>query len=110
MSRSPSRRRVVGYLRVSTDRQAEEGLGLEVQADAIKAWAKANNARVVGTFADEGVSGSNGLDTRDALLDALNLIKASQAEGGAAEDEPRPVDDDDIVDADFEDLGNNKRK
>ena len=37
MSRSPSRRRVVGYLRVSTDRQAEEGLGLEVQADAIKA-------------------------------------------------------------------------
>ncbi len=81
MSKTTSRRRVVGYLRVSTDRQAEEGLGLEVQADAIKAWAKANNARVVGTFADEGVSGSNGLDTRDALLDALNLIKASQAEG-----------------------------
>jgi len=38
------------------------------------------------------------------------IYKASQAEGGAAEDEPRPVDDDDIVDADFEDLGNNKRK
>jgi molecular chaperone DnaK len=38
------------------------------------------------------------------------IYKASQAEGGSAEDEPRPVDDDDIVDADFEDLGNNKRK
>ena len=39
------------------------------------------------------------------------IYKASQAEGGAAsEDDPRPVDDDDIVDADFEDLGNNKRK
>jgi molecular chaperone DnaK len=37
------------------------------------------------------------------------IYKASQAEGGS-EDEPRPVDDDDIVDADFEDLGNNKRK
>ncbi|MFP5479468.1 MAG: molecular chaperone DnaK [Alphaproteobacteria bacterium] len=38
------------------------------------------------------------------------IYKASQAEGNSAEEEPRPVDDDDIVDADFEDLGNNKRK
>ncbi len=39
------------------------------------------------------------------------IYKSSQAEGGSGgEDEPRPVDDDDIVDADFEDLGNNKRK
>jgi molecular chaperone DnaK len=38
------------------------------------------------------------------------IYKASQAEGGDKDDEPRPVDDDDIVDADFEDLGNNKRK
>ncbi|MGL4236145.1 molecular chaperone DnaK [Tabrizicola sp.] len=37
------------------------------------------------------------------------IYKASQSEGGK-DDEPRPVDDDDIVDADFEDLGNNKRK
>ena len=37
------------------------------------------------------------------------IYKASQAEGGDKDDEPRPVDDDDIVDADFEDLGG-KRK
>jgi molecular chaperone DnaK len=37
------------------------------------------------------------------------IYKSSQSEGGSDE-EPRPVDDDDIVDADFEDLGNNKRK
>jgi molecular chaperone DnaK len=39
------------------------------------------------------------------------IYKASQAEGsgGDDEDQARPVDDD-IVDADFEDLGNNKRK
>jgi molecular chaperone DnaK len=37
------------------------------------------------------------------------IYKASQAEGGDG-DEARPVDDDDIVDADFEDLGNSKRK
>ncbi|WP_309664904.1 molecular chaperone DnaK [Tabrizicola sp.] len=38
------------------------------------------------------------------------IYKSSQSEGGSSDDEPRPVDDDDIVDADFEDLGNNKRK
>ncbi|NJS39148.1 MAG: molecular chaperone DnaK [Rhodobacteraceae bacterium] len=39
------------------------------------------------------------------------IYKASQSEGGGdKDDEPRPVDDDDIVDADFEDLGNSKRK
>jgi molecular chaperone DnaK len=38
------------------------------------------------------------------------IYKSSQSEGGSGDDEPRPVDDDDIVDADFEDLGNNKRK
>ena len=38
------------------------------------------------------------------------IYKASQAEAeGKDEDGPRPVDDD-IVDADFEDLGENKRK
>ncbi len=38
------------------------------------------------------------------------IYKASQSEGSGSEDDPRPVDGDDIVDADFEDLGNNKRK
>jgi molecular chaperone DnaK len=38
------------------------------------------------------------------------IYKANQSEAGSGEDEPRPVDDDDIVDADFEDLGNSKRK
>jgi molecular chaperone DnaK len=39
------------------------------------------------------------------------IYKASQSEGGGSDDDDqaRPVDDD-IVDADFEDLGNNKRK
>lgn len=81
MTRSPHRRRAVAYLRVSTDRQAEEGLGLEVQADAIKEWAKASNTRVVATFADEGVSGSNGLDSREALPEALSTVRSGAADG-----------------------------
>ena len=38
------------------------------------------------------------------------IYKSSQSEGGNSDEDPRPVDDDDIVDADFEDLGNSKRK
>jgi molecular chaperone DnaK len=37
------------------------------------------------------------------------IYKASQAEGSDGDD-PRPVDEDDIVDADFEDLGDNKKR
>lgn len=71
--------RVVGYLRVSTDRQAERGHGLDVQRQAIQKWAKANKHRVVLWCVDEGVSGSNGLDTRDALPDALHALRAGDA-------------------------------
>jgi len=66
---------------VSTDRQAEEGLGLEVQQQVIRAWAKAAGHRVVMRARDEGVSGSNGLDTRGALPEALQALRDRRAAG-----------------------------
>ena len=71
--------KVAGYLRVSTDRQAEEGLGLEVQEHAIRAWARDNGHRVVSWYRDEGLSGSNGLDQREGLADALDALKSGDA-------------------------------
>ena len=73
--------RVIAYLRVSTDRQAEEGLGLDVQRAAIRKWAKARGHRVVGFHVDEGVSGSNGIETRRALSDALAELRNGGAHG-----------------------------
>lgn len=73
--------KLVAYLRVSTATQAEEGVGLEVQEAAIKVWAKAKGHRIVGWYTDAGVSGSNGLDTRQALPGALGAIKAGDAAG-----------------------------
>jgi DNA invertase Pin-like site-specific DNA recombinase len=73
--------KVVAYLRVSTDRQAEEGLGLEVQEQAIRKWARQNNHRIAVWTRDEGVSGSNGLETRDGLLDALAALKERRGGG-----------------------------
>ena len=72
---------VVGYLRVSTDRQAEEGLGLEVQEAAIREWATTNGDHLVKVFRDEGISGSNGLETRVGLAEALELLRTGEASG-----------------------------
>lgn len=72
---------VVVYLRVSTDRQAEEGLGLEVQEQAIRAWAREHRHRVVLWARDEGVSGSNGFDSRTGLADALEALRSHQSGG-----------------------------
>lgn len=73
--------RVIGYLRVSTDRQAERGLGLDVQERAIRSWAKAQSHRIVALTRDEGVSGSNGLANREGLADALDMIREGKGQG-----------------------------
>jgi DNA invertase Pin-like site-specific DNA recombinase len=66
---------------VSTERQAEEGLGLEVQEQAIRAWATEHGHRIVIWCRDEGVSGSNGLDARDGLAESLEALRSRSAQG-----------------------------
>jgi DNA invertase Pin-like site-specific DNA recombinase len=58
--------KAAAYLRVSTDTLAERGLGLDVQRQAIRAWARAHGHKITGWHTDSGVSGSNGLDSREA--------------------------------------------
>jgi DNA invertase Pin-like site-specific DNA recombinase len=73
--------RIVGYLRVSTERQADEGLGLEVQEQGIRAWAVAEGHKLVACYSDGGVSGSNGIDARVGLHEALTALAAGRADG-----------------------------
>jgi DNA invertase Pin-like site-specific DNA recombinase len=73
--------RLIAYLRVSTDAQAEHGLGLDIQRRAIRAWAKSQGHRIVHWHSDEGISGSNGVESRQGLLDALNDLEAADAQG-----------------------------
>jgi DNA invertase Pin-like site-specific DNA recombinase len=71
--------KVVCYLRVSTDEQANSGLGLEAQRAACEARARALGASSVSVFADEGVSGSTPVADRPGLAGALEAL----SKGGA---------------------------
>jgi DNA invertase Pin-like site-specific DNA recombinase len=77
----PSKLRLVGYIRVSTDRQAELGFGVEVQERAIRHWAKLKGHRVVAFARDEGHSGANGIEARTGLADALELVRLRRVDG-----------------------------
>lgn len=72
------RKRVLGYLRVSTAEQVH-GFGLDVQVRSLKEFAKAENLHMVAILRDEGQSGSNGLDDRKGLAEGLARIEAGEA-------------------------------
>ena len=73
--------KLIAYLRVSTDRQAEDGLGLDVQEQAIRCWAAALGHRVVAWHRDAGVSGSHALGEREGLHDALACLRDGAGDG-----------------------------
>ncbi len=50
--------KAVGYIRVSTSSQAEDGVSLAAQRAKIEAWATLNGYEMAGVFEDAGISGS----------------------------------------------------
>jgi DNA invertase Pin-like site-specific DNA recombinase len=62
----------VAYLRVSTAEQAQHGLGLRTQADAIERWATDHGRTIIGWHKDEGRSGASPIGERLALVDAFD--------------------------------------
>lgn len=55
------------YVRVSTEDQARDGFGLEVQRQRCSAMATVKGWSLIDTYADEGVSGAKGIDQRPGL-------------------------------------------
>ncbi len=64
--------RAVGYIRVSTEEQAREGVSLDAQRARIEAWAVANETSLLGFFEDAGISGSR-TENREGLQQAIGL-------------------------------------
>ena len=71
-------KQAIGYIRVSSAQQAQEGVSLEAQQAKIEQWCLANGYELVNVFKDEGISGKR-MDTRQGLQDALATIKKGNA-------------------------------
>lgn len=71
--------KAIGYIRVSTEGQAEDGVSLDAQEAKIRAWAELNDAELLAVHCDAGLSGCRA-DNRPGLQAALD---AACREGAA---------------------------
>jgi site-specific DNA recombinase len=62
--------KAIGYIRVSTEQQAGEGVSLEAQRAKIEAWCLANDCELAGMHVDAGISGKS-MEKRQGLQKAL---------------------------------------
>jgi DNA invertase Pin-like site-specific DNA recombinase len=72
--------KLIGYCRVSTDRQKEEGT-IEIQEKALTEWCVKNGHELLQIFKDEGISGSDDIDKRLGLTHLYHYIKTNTVDG-----------------------------
>jgi DNA invertase Pin-like site-specific DNA recombinase len=72
--------RVIGYVRVSSREQVDEGVSLGAQRAKLQAYALALDLELVGVEEDAGVSAKS-LDGRHGLARALATLEAGRADG-----------------------------
>ena len=70
--------KAIGYIRVSTQGQVEDGVSLDAQEAKVRAWADLNGADEVVIFRDEGISGKRS-DNRPGLQSALDTVGKGDA-------------------------------
>ena len=52
----------IGYIRVSTDGQAQDGVSLDAQRAKIEAWCSLNDYELTAVHVDAGISGKSALN------------------------------------------------
>ena len=82
MRKSEKKMRVVGYVRVSTKKQAEEGDSIQAQIDRINYYCNDpyNNMELVEILVDAGVSASKPLATRDEGKKVAAMVENGEVE------------------------------
>ena len=76
---------LIGYYRVSTQKQGRSGLGLEAQRKAVAAFAKGEGFEIIAEFTEvETGKGANALDRRPQLKAALKAAKKAKCEFAVA--------------------------
>lgn len=68
------KKRAVGYIRVSTGEQRDEGYSLQAQRKNIETFSRRNDYELVDIYADEGISGKN-IKKRPALQKLIEDAK-----------------------------------
>ena len=64
-------KKAIGYIRVSTTDQADNGVSLDAQREKIQAWCLVNDLTLDHVFVDAGLSGKRA-DNRPALQEAIS--------------------------------------
>ena len=67
--------KAIGYIRVSTDDQAQSGLGMESQSERIKAYSGMRGFDLVGVVEDPGVSGGVPFGDRPGGADVVRRVR-----------------------------------
>lgn len=70
--------KAIGYIRVSTQGQADDGVSLDAQRAKIVAWCELNDAELVAVFEDAGISGAS-MNGREGLHAALKATGKGMA-------------------------------
>jgi len=70
--------KAIGYIRVSTQGQVNDGVSMEAQEAKIKAWAELNEYEIEHIYKDNGISGKQA-NNRAGLQDALNAVDKGNA-------------------------------
>ena len=83
-------KKVIGYIRVSTDKQADKGLSLEAQRAKIEQYAALYDLDLIGIEIDAGASAKT--LNRNGLQRALKALTNGNAEGPPAGGQARPSD------------------
>jgi DNA invertase Pin-like site-specific DNA recombinase len=68
-------RTAIGFVRVSTERQADSGLGLDAQRQHVIACAARLDLPLGPVFEEPGVSGTSALEDRPILMTAISALK-----------------------------------
>lgn len=71
-------KQAIGYIRVSTEQQASEGISLDAQRHKITAWCEVNGYELLAIEVDAGISGKS-MKKRQGLQKALNAMKKDMA-------------------------------
>jgi site-specific DNA recombinase len=74
---------VIGYVRCSSQEQAESGMSLDAQRGRIEAWCRASDATLLDVIEDAGISGSKRLGDRPGGSQVAQLFGQRQPKADA---------------------------